>query len=100
MLFPADDLVVLGAKTTCKDRWRQVLTEADRVDIKYLFTLQQGISKNQLKEMHDSNLTLVVPHCFISSFPQEYQAEISDLSCFIQMVKKKQEGLSKYHVLK
>jgi len=100
MLFPADDLVVLGAKTTCKDRWRQVLTEADRVDIKYLFTLQQGISKNQLKEMHDSNLTLVVPHCFISSFPQEYQAEISDLLCFIQMVKKKQEGLSKYHILK
>ncbi|MBO7558487.1 MAG: restriction endonuclease [Bacteroidaceae bacterium] len=99
MQFPADDLIVLGAKTTCKDRWRQVLTEADRVDTKYLFTLQQGISKNQLKEMHDSNLTLVVPHSFISSFPQEYQAEISDLSCFIQMVKNKQEGLSKYYKL-
>lgn len=99
MLFPADDLIVLGAKTTCKDRWRQVLTEADRVDTKYLFTLQQGISKNQLKEMHDSNLILVVPHSFISSFPQEYQDEISDLSCFIQMVKKKQEGLSKYYIL-
>lgn len=36
--FPAEDLIVLGAKTTCKDRWRQVLTEADRVDVKYLFT--------------------------------------------------------------
>ena len=71
--FPADNLIVLGAKTTCKDRWRQVLTEADRVDVKYLFTLQQGISKNQLKEMHDSNLTLVVPNKYISSFPQEYQ---------------------------
>ena len=97
--FPADDLIVLGAKTTCKDRWRQVLTEADRVDVKFLFTLQQGISKNQLKEMHDSNLTLVVPHKYIASFPQEYQAEISDLKGFIHMVKKKQESLPKYYTL-
>ena len=44
LLFPADNLIVLGAKTTCKDRWRQVLTDADRVNIKFLFTLQQGIS--------------------------------------------------------
>ena len=97
--FPADNLIVLGAKTTCKDRWRQVLTEADRVDVKFLFTLQQGISKNQLKEMHDSNLTLVVPHKYIASFPQEYQAEISDLKGFIHMVKKKQESLPKYYTL-
>lgn len=97
LLFPADDLVVLGAKTTCKDRWRQVLTEADRVDVKYLFTLQQGISKNQLREMHDSHLTLVVPHQYISSFPQDYQSEISDLSGFMRMVKEKQEGLPKFY---
>ncbi|MBR1550833.1 MAG: restriction endonuclease [Muribaculaceae bacterium] len=97
--FPADDLIVLGAKTTCKDRWRQVLTEADRIEVKYLFTLQQGISKNQLKEMHDSRLTLVVPKKYITSFPVEYQAEISDLKTFISMVCKKQESLPKYHFL-
>lgn len=89
--FPADNLIVLGAKTTCKDRWRQVLTEADRVDVKFLFTLQQGISKNQLKEMHDSHLTLVVPQMYISSFPIEYQREINDLKHFISFVKNKQE---------
>lgn len=97
--FPADDLIVLGAKTTCKDRWRQVLTEADRVDVKFLFTLQQGISKNQLKEMSDSHLTLVVPHKYIDSFPKEYQSDISDLNGFIGMVRKKQESLPKYYIL-
>ena len=97
--FPADDLIVLGAKTTCKDRWRQVLTEANRVDAKFLFTLQQGISKNQLKEMRDSCLTLVVPHIFIDSFPKEYQSEISDLNGFIGMVRKKQEDLPKHYIL-
>lgn len=99
LLFPADDLVVLGAKTTCKDRWRQVLTEAGRVDVKYLFTLQPSISKNQLKEMHDSRLTLVVPHKYISKYPEEYQNELFDLKGFIRLVKKKQENLPRYYIL-
>ena len=94
--FPADNLIVLGAKTTCKDRWRQVLTEANRVDVKYLFTLQQGISKNQLHEMQDSHLTLVVPQKYISSFPQEYQNNISNLNGFIRMVRTKQDALPRH----
>lgn len=93
--FPADHLIVLGAKTTCKDRWRQVLTEANRVEVKFLFTLQQGISKNQLKEMHDSNLTLVVPQQYISSFPKEHQSELFDLKRFISVTKQKQEDSAK-----
>lgn len=97
--FPADDLIVLGAKTTCKDRWRQVLTEANRVDVKFLFTLQQGVSKNQLREMHDSNLKLVVPQQYINSFPQEYQGEISNLHDFISMVRIKQANLPKHYLM-
>ncbi len=97
--FPADDLIVLGAKTTCKDRWRQVLTEADRVVVKYLFTLQQGISKNQLREMKDSQLKLVVPRNCIGSFPQEFQSEISTLKDFIHFVKGKQEHLPRHYLL-
>lgn len=89
---------VSGIKTTCKDRWRQVLTEADRIDEKYLFTLQQGISRNQLQEMKDSKLTLVVPHKYISSFPKEFQSEIKDLAGFIQLVKEKQETTPKHYL--
>ena len=97
--FPADDLIVLGAKTTCKDRWRQVLTEADRVEVKYLFTLQQGISKNQLLEMIDSQLKLVVPRKYIGSFPEDFQSDISSLQDFILLVKGKQEHLPRHYLL-
>lgn len=97
--FPADDLIVLGAKTTCKDRWRQVLTEADRVEVKYLFTLQQGISKNQLLEMKDSQLKLVVPRKYIGSFPEDFQSDISSLQDFILLVKGKQEHLPHHYLL-
>lgn len=90
LLFPTEKLVFLGAKTTCRDRWRQVLNEADRIETKYLFTLQQGISKNQLKEMKHENLKLVVPSAYKKSFDKEYQAEIETLASFIDMVKIKQ----------
>jgi hypothetical protein len=59
--FDASKLVFLASKTTCKDRWRQVLNEADKIKTKHLFTLQQGISENQLREMYNSNVCLVVP---------------------------------------
>ena len=98
--FPAEELTMLGAKTTCKDRWRQVINEADRIEIKHLFTLQPGISKNQLKEMADNGVKLVVPQKNISTFPAEYQSSLSNLWNFIGMVKKKQESLPKNYYIK
>lgn len=95
-LFPVGDLTMLGVKTSCKDRWRQVLTEADRVQNKHLFTLQQGISRNQLKEMEDSHLTLVVPRKYIASFPAEWRDKLQDLAGFIRLVKEKQERMPRH----
>lgn len=99
IVFPTDGLTMLGVKTSCKDRWRQVINEADRIWPKHLFTLQPGISKNQLKEMADSQVMLVVPQKNISTFPVEYQSSLSNLSGFIQIVRKKQESLPKYYIL-
>ena len=59
--FDASKLTMLGAKSTCKDRWRQVLSEADRIPNKHLLTLEPGISENQTNQMIRSNLQLVVP---------------------------------------
>lgn len=90
-LFPADKLTMLGAKTTCKDRWRQVLNEANRIENKHLFTLQLGVSKNQLAEMKEEKLTLVIPKDNFQYFPMEFRNDIIDLKTFILMVKEKQE---------
>lgn len=90
LLFPDDGLTFLGAKTTCKDRWRQVLNEAGRISHKHLFTLQEGISANQLEEMINENLTLVVPATNIKTFDRRYQGRVMTLSGFITMVETKQ----------
>ena len=60
-LHPADRLAMLGVKSSCKDRWRQVLSEADRIPVKHLLTLEPGISENQTDEMQSAMLRLVVP---------------------------------------
>lgn len=85
--FDDDKLIVLASKTTCKDRWRQILNEADRVKIKHLFTLQQGISKNQLNEMYKYNVRLVVPQAYIKTFPKEFREKIFTLEHFIKYIK-------------
>lgn len=59
--FPTELLTVLGAKSTCKDRWRQVLAEADRVDEKHLLTLEPSISVAQTDEMRQRRVQLVLP---------------------------------------
>ncbi|MGL4807028.1 MAG: type II restriction endonuclease, partial [Bacteroidales bacterium] len=90
IMFDKNKLLCLGAKTTCKDRWRQILTEAEKIEVKHLFTLQQGISKNQLKEMEDSRVQLVVPESYIGSFDKSYQPKIMSLKTFIEYVQEVQ----------
>lgn len=91
-LFPADKLTLLGAKTTCKDRWRQIINEADRIPVKHLFTLQQGISRNQLAEMEKSNVILVVPQPYLKSFDKQWQSKILTLGAFTEWIKEKQKN--------
>ncbi|RIX60103.1 restriction endonuclease [Paenibacillus nanensis] len=89
-VFNKENLFFLGAKTTCKDRWRQILNEADRIEYKHLFTLQQGISENQLVEMYKHKVVLVVPSLYIRSFPASFRDKILSLENFILRVKNKQ----------
>jgi len=88
--FDDQKLCVLASKTTCKDRWRQVLNEADRIKTKHLFTLQQGISSNQLEEMIKYNVQLVVPSLYLSSFPSQFHSRIMTLNTFVNHILKKQ----------
>ena len=89
--FPCGALTMLGVKTTCKDRWRQVLTEANRIQSKHLFTLQPKISENQTEEMRDAELQLVVPQSIHSSFTKKQREWLWDFENFIDRVSKNQQ---------
>lgn len=89
MMFSIENLCTLAAKTTCKDRWRQVLNEADRLrdQNKYLCTLQQGISSSQMDEMQEEKVILVVPKPYISTYPKGKQNRIWTIHKFVQYIK-------------
>lgn len=87
-LWPEDRLYVVGVKTTCKDRWRQVLNEARRVRRKHILTIQQGISAKQLAEMRDSGVSLVVPQKLHSMYPAVDKMEVLTVRQFVDAVRK------------
>lgn len=84
--FPSSRLTMLGAKSTLKDRWRQVLSEAVRIDRKHLLTLEPGISENQTDEMRAKLLQLVVPRKLHQTYRLSQQAWLMDVSGFLALV--------------
>lgn len=89
-LFSAVNLTVLGVKSTCKDRWRQVLAEAQRIEHKHLFTLEPGISVNQTNEMQAHRLQLVVPTSLFNTYISSQQSWLMNLRDFISLVAHRQ----------
>ena len=86
--FPSERLRMLAVKTTCRDRWRQVLNEADRrIPRTHLLTVQEGVSEAQYKEMAQSGVKLVVPTPLKSRFPNSIRAELQSLGEFIDEVR-------------
>lgn len=79
-------LTLLGAKLSCKDRWRQVLNESGKIGRKHLFTLQPGISANQMDEMQASNLQLVIPKQIHGTFKPNQRSGLMNLKDFIELV--------------
>ncbi len=67
-LFRKELLTFLGAKSSLKDRWRQILNESERIDRKHLCTIQQNTSRDQLNEMEKEKVTLVVPEPLAYSY--------------------------------
>ncbi|HYD16542.1 MAG TPA: type II restriction endonuclease [Candidatus Nanoarchaeia archaeon] len=84
--YPPERLIVVGVKTTCKDRWRQVLNEARRIPRKHILTTQQGISGNQLTEMHGSGVTLIVPADIQRQYPRS-PIELLTIEAFLTFVR-------------
>ena len=52
---------MLGVKSTYKDRWQQVLAEANRIETKHILTLESTISTGQTDEMQRHLLQSIVP---------------------------------------
>jgi hypothetical protein len=89
--FPSERLRMLAVKTTCKDRWRQILNETDRIPHKHLLTLQEGVSLKQWHEMQTEGVTLVVPAGLHSTYHHGVRPNLVTLEEFIRTTKASSE---------
>lgn len=90
--YPDDHLIMLASKSTCKDRWRQVLAEASRIRTKHLLTLEPAISTHQTSEMEAHGLRLVVPAQLHDTYTDSQRAWLSDLYSYIELVQRTLQG--------
>jgi hypothetical protein len=84
--FLPERLTLLAAKSTCKDRWRQVLPEAQRIWPKHLATLEPAISSSQTEQMQAEQIQLVIPTTLQSSYRDDQRAWLMSVADFIAVV--------------
>lgn len=85
--FPAERLRMLAAKTTLKERWGQVLREADRIPTKHVLTLQEGVSESDYRELTNAGIVLVVPQALHQRYPRPVRPWLMTLEAFLAEVR-------------
>lgn len=55
------DSILLTAKRTLRERWRQIVTEANRAYGYFLATIDKKVSQNQIKQTSEHKVYIVVP---------------------------------------
>lgn len=89
--YSDEGLTLLGCKTSCKDRWRQVLSEGDRVASKHLVTLQSPISVKQTDNMRAKRLQLVVPKPLHGAYNLDQQAWLWSVEDFCSFLAEREQ---------
>jgi hypothetical protein len=73
------EALVLSAKTTLRERWKQVSQEKTNCDL-YLATVNENIAANAIKDMDLQGIVLVVPESLKNSDITEYKKPKSAIS--------------------
>ncbi|MCE3607099.1 hypothetical protein LXA47_26375 [Massilia sp. P8910] len=71
--------LVLSAKTTLRERWKQVTAEMKNCDL-YLATVDENIAENAIHDMARQNIWLVVPESLKNSDTTVYKAQKNVIS--------------------
>ena len=90
--FPSKYLTMLAAKSSCKERWSQVLSEADRVKEKHLVTLEPSIPESSIDKMRHANVQLVIPNGVRTSYSEHSQESwLQSVEEFVRLVSDRQK---------
>ncbi len=90
--FPDELLTFLAAKTTTKERWRQVVTEATRSDTRYLITMDKELNADVLDAMGTNGVLPVVPAPVQEQYyPDAIRSRVLTVRQFLEVVDDRQQ---------
>lgn len=73
------DALVVAAKTTLRERWKQVTSEKLNCDV-FLATVDDRVARTSIQEMADAGIRLVVPETLKTSDEAHYKGQSNVLS--------------------
>lgn len=73
------DVLVLSAKTTLRERWKQVPGEVANCSL-FLGTVDENIAGNAIEHMRSMDITLVVPESLKDANTAEYKGHENVIS--------------------
>ena len=89
--FPDELLTFLAAKTTTKERWRQVVTEATRSETRYLMTMDRELNSDVLDAMAANGVVPVVPLPIQDQYPEALAARMMSVREFFELADSRQQ---------
>lgn len=90
---PDDLLTFLGAKTTTKERWMQVVAEAPRIRVRHLATMDRELNGEILGAMAFHHVRPVIPAPIVQKHYVDEPA-IATVTEFIELVIERQQNLA------
>lgn len=89
--YPVHLLTVLAAKSSCKERWRQILAEADRLPVKNLLTLDPCLSASTVAEMEAQRVRLILPAKVRNVYPPHVSGRMLTVSTLVDEIRAQQD---------
>ena len=89
---PDSHLTFLAAKTTTKERWRQVVTEASRLQEKFLITMDRELNVEVLKAMRQNHVRAVIPASLQVEYGPALARHMTSVRAFIDLVRDRESS--------
>jgi hypothetical protein len=83
--YAAARLRMIACKSTVKERWRQVLKEANRISVKYFLTLDPGLTDDTIKGMREASIRPFLPRSVLERHYAERQT-LDELSTVADLI--------------
>lgn len=95
-----EDALILAAKTTLRERWKQVAMESLNCDV-FLATVDDRVAATSIREMAEADIRLVVPESLKASSETYYADESNVMSFrefFDKQIKRRRPSLLSHNI--